>query len=139
MLWLGIVRMARVFLGIGDVRYMEVLKMINIIGFVILSSRLLLFKLKILGDGLVIKWIRFSVNELRKQLDCLALPSHYETTRWNKIVPRKVWKSVVKWLNLNLPFQLPPIELLDFVNNQDSFTEDVKMQKIIAKLADSLV
>nr|GEY03425.1 RNA-directed DNA polymerase, eukaryota [Tanacetum cinerariifolium] len=99
----------------------------------------------------------FSVNGLRKHLDCLALPSHNLATRWNKIVPRKVnihvwrlikdrlptrfnlwfrgiddvslicavcnnglessyhtmskciiaikvWKSVVKWLNLNLPF-----------------------------------
>ncbi|GJR47268.1 RNA-directed DNA polymerase, eukaryota [Tanacetum coccineum] len=106
----------------------------------------------------------FSVNGLRKHLDCLALPSHYLATRWNKIVPRKVniqvwrlikdrlptrfnlwfrsidnvslicpmcnnglessyhtmseciiaikvWNSVVKWLNLNLPFQLPPNEL----------------------------
>ncbi|GKA48349.1 RNA-directed DNA polymerase, eukaryota [Tanacetum coccineum] len=115
----------------------------------------------------------FSVNGLRKHLDCLALPSHYLATRWNKIVPRKVnihvwrlikdrlptrfnlwfrgidnvslicpmcnnglessyhtmseciiaikvWNSVVKWLNLNLPFQLPPNELLDFVNNEDN-------------------
>ncbi|GJY90267.1 hypothetical protein Tco_0505463 [Tanacetum coccineum] len=32
------------------------------------------------------------VNGLRKHLDCLALPSHYLATRWNKIVPRKtVW------------------------------------------------
>ncbi|GKB64193.1 RNA-directed DNA polymerase, eukaryota [Tanacetum coccineum] len=115
----------------------------------------------------------FSVNGLRKHLDCLALPSHYLATRWNKIVPRKVnihvwrlikdrlptrfnlwfrgidnvspicpmfnnglessyhtmseciiaikvWNSVVKWLNLNLPFQLPPNELLDFVNNKDN-------------------
>ncbi|GJS32594.1 hypothetical protein Tco_0530976 [Tanacetum coccineum] len=62
----------------------------------------------------------FSVNGLRKHLDCLALPSHYLATRWNKIVPRKVWNSVVKWLNLNLPFQLPPNELLDFVNYEDN-------------------
>ncbi|GKA89409.1 hypothetical protein Tco_0811221 [Tanacetum coccineum] len=62
----------------------------------------------------------FLVNGLRKHLDCLALPSHYLATRWNKIVPRKVWNSVVKWLNLNLPFQLPPNELLDFVNNEDN-------------------
>nr|GEV34660.1 transposon Ty3-G Gag-Pol polyprotein [Tanacetum cinerariifolium] len=115
----------------------------------------------------------FSVNGLRIHLDCLALPSHYLATRWNKIVPRKVnihvwrlikdrlptrfnlwfrgidnvslicpmcnnglessyhtmseciiaikvWKSVVKLLNLNLPFQLPPNELLDFVNNKDN-------------------
>ncbi|GJW39319.1 RNA-directed DNA polymerase, eukaryota [Tanacetum coccineum] len=34
------------------------------------------------------------------------------------IIMIKVWKSFGKWLNLNLPFQLPPIELLDFVNNQ---------------------
>nr|GEV79030.1 transposon TX1 putative 149 kDa protein [Tanacetum cinerariifolium] len=113
----------------------------------------------------------FSVNALRKHLDCLSLPSHYLATRWNKIVPRKVnihvwrlikdrfptrfnlwfrgiddvslicpmcsnglesiyhtmlesiitikvWKSVVKWLDLNLPFQLPRNEFLDFVNSQ---------------------
>ncbi|PWA70273.1 reverse transcriptase domain, Reverse transcriptase zinc-binding domain protein [Artemisia annua] len=113
----------------------------------------------------------FSVNGVRKHLDCLSLPSHYLATRWNKIVPRKVnihvwrlikdrlptrfnlwfrgidnvslicpmcsnglesiyhtmceciiavkvWKSVAKWLDLNLPFQLPPIEFLDFVNSQ---------------------
>ena len=116
----------------------------------------------------------FSVNGLRKHLDCLSLPSHYLATRWNKIVPRKVnihvwrlikdrlptrfnlwfrgidnvslicpmcsnglesiyhtmyeciiaikvWKSVAKWLDLNLPFQLPPIEFLDFVNSQGNF------------------
>ncbi|GJT12271.1 RNA-directed DNA polymerase, eukaryota, reverse transcriptase zinc-binding domain protein [Tanacetum coccineum] len=115
----------------------------------------------------------FSVNGLRKHLDCLALPSHYLATRWNKIVPRKVnihvwrlikdrlptqfnlwfrdidnvslicpmcnnglessyhtmseciiaikvWNLVVKRLNLNLPFQLRPNELLDFVNNEDN-------------------
>ncbi|GJQ98127.1 hypothetical protein Tco_0009266 [Tanacetum coccineum] len=36
------------------------------------------------------------------------------------IIAIKVWNSVVKWLNLNLPFQLPPKELLDFVNNEDN-------------------
>ncbi|GKD88981.1 RNA-directed DNA polymerase, eukaryota [Tanacetum coccineum] len=39
-------------------------------------------------------------------------------TMFECIIAIKVWKSVVKWLNLNLPFQLPPIDLLDFVNNK---------------------
>lgn len=34
------------------------------------------------------------------------------------IIVIKVWKSVIKWLDLNLHFQLPPIEFLDFVNSQ---------------------
>nr|GEU49394.1 RNA-directed DNA polymerase, eukaryota, reverse transcriptase zinc-binding domain protein [Tanacetum cinerariifolium] len=118
----------------------------------------------------------FSVNGLRKHLDCLTLPSHYLETRWNKIVPRKVnihvwrlikdrlptcfnlwfhgidnvslicpmcsnglesiyhvmseciimikvWESIVKWLNLNLPFHLSPIEHLDFVNNKGNLNK----------------
>nr|GFB67536.1 RNA-directed DNA polymerase, eukaryota [Tanacetum cinerariifolium] len=34
------------------------------------------------------------------------------------IITIKVWKSIFKWLDLNLPFQLPPNEFLDFVNSQ---------------------
>ena len=34
------------------------------------------------------------------------------------IIAIKVWKSIVKWLDLNLPFQLPPIEFLDSINSQ---------------------
>nr|GEW78424.1 RNA-directed DNA polymerase, eukaryota [Tanacetum cinerariifolium] len=58
---LGIVGMAQVSLRIGDVPYVAILKMINIIGFMILSSKLLLSCQKILGDGLVIQWIRFQL------------------------------------------------------------------------------
>nr|GEV40180.1 RNA-directed DNA polymerase, eukaryota [Tanacetum cinerariifolium] len=46
-----------------------------------------------------------------------GLESTYHTMS-ECIIAIKVWKSVVKWLDLNLPFQLPPIEFLDFVNNQ---------------------
>lgn len=34
------------------------------------------------------------------------------------IIAIKIWKLVVKWLDLNLPFQIPPIEFLNFVNSQ---------------------
>ncbi|GKA43833.1 RNA-directed DNA polymerase, eukaryota, reverse transcriptase zinc-binding domain protein [Tanacetum coccineum] len=45
----------------------------------------------------------FSVNGLRKHLDCLALPSHYLATRWNKTVPRKVNIHVWRLIKDRLP------------------------------------
>ncbi|GJY82997.1 RNA-directed DNA polymerase, eukaryota [Tanacetum coccineum] len=75
----------------------------------------------------------FLVNGLRKYLDCLTIPRHYlETSNGLESIYHvmsecniaiKVWESIVKWLNLNLPFQLPPIELLDFVNNEGNLNK----------------
>nr|GEV37041.1 paired amphipathic helix protein Sin3-like 2 isoform X3 [Tanacetum cinerariifolium] len=62
----------------------------------------------------------FSVNELRKHLDCLPLPSHYLATRWDKIVPRGLEIGCLI-ARPKSPFHLPPIEFLDFVNRQGNF------------------
>ena len=47
--------------------------------------------------------------------NCLQYIYH---TMYQCIIAIKVWKSVVMWFDLKIPFQLPPIECLDFVNSQ---------------------
>ncbi|XP_071699047.1 uncharacterized protein [Rutidosis leptorrhynchoides] len=45
----------------------------------------------------------FSIHDTRAKVYNLILPSLSPSTRWYKIIPRKVWSKVRRWIDCNMP------------------------------------